>query len=57
MDELSVRVDVLEEEVERLRQENVKLRKVLTELEKRVMDPGKMGEIYEAARMAGRLGL
>jgi regulator of replication initiation timing len=57
MDELSVRVDVLEEEVERLRQENVKLRKVLTELEKQVMDPGKMGEIYEAARMAGRLGL
>jgi len=57
MDELSVRVDVLEEEVERLRRENVKLRKVLTELKRRVMDPGKMGEIYEAAMMAGRLGL
>jgi hypothetical protein len=57
VEELQLRVGVLEEEVERLRQENLRLKKAIAGLEKRVLDPGRMGEIYEAARIAGRLEL
>jgi hypothetical protein len=57
VEELQLRVGVLEEEVERLRQENLRLKKAIAGLEKRVLDPGRMGEIYEAARIAGRIEL
>lgn len=57
LEEVETRISALEEEVERLRQENLRMKKALASLEKRVLSPGRMGEIYEAARIAGRLGL
>jgi hypothetical protein len=57
VEELQLRVGVLEEEAERLRQEMVRLKETLVGLERRVLDPREMGEIYEAARIAGRLEL
>ncbi len=52
-----IRLEVLEEEVERLRRENLKVKKALSSLEKRVLNARRMGEVYEAARIAGRLEL
>lgn len=59
MDERDVliRLEALEEEVERLRRENLRVRKALASVEKRVLNAGRMGEVYEAARLAGRLRL
>jgi hypothetical protein len=59
LDERSIliRLEVLEEEVERLRRENLKVKQALSFLEKRVLDAKRMGEVYEAARIAGRLEL
>lgn len=55
--EHETRITTLEDEVERLRQENRRMKKLLASLEKRVLSPRRMGEVYEAARIAGRLGL
>jgi hypothetical protein len=52
-----IRIEALEEEVERLRQDNLRVKKALASMEKRVLDAGRIGEVYEAARIAGRLRL